>query len=140
VEIAGASGKVEVELEEAAQDDGPAVGAIDRGRRTAPDRGVAPTWFWVGVGATGLFTALTVASGVDTLDRHAEFVADKSEEKAEAGESAETRTYVLLGVTCALGVGTAALGAFAVRWDAGDATVAVLPAAGGAALSVGGAF
>ena len=142
VEIAGTSGKVEVEPADIEDVEPPALGATDRRRRTVPDRGVAPTWFWVGVGATALFTGITVASGVDTLDRHAEFIADKprDKDKGEAGQSAETRTYVLLGVTCALGIGTAALGAFAVQWDAGAATVAVQPAAGGAALSLRGAF
>ncbi|MEJ7732456.1 MAG: hypothetical protein WKG00_25030 [Polyangiaceae bacterium] len=140
VEIAGASGKVAVEPADTGDVEPPALGATDRRRRTVPHSGVAPTWFWVGVGATALFTGITVASGVDTLDRHAEFVADKTEDKAAAGQSAETRTYVLLGVTCGLGIGTAALGAFVVQWDAGAATVALQPAAGGAALSLRGAF
>lgn len=140
VEIAGASGKVEVESTEGEDIVPGDAGEGDRSRRTEPDGGVSPTWFWVGVGATALFTGLTIASGVDTLDKHDEFEADETQNRADAGQAAETRTYVLLGATLALGAGTAALGLFAVEWGGGDGAVAVQPVGGGATLSFRGAF
>jgi hypothetical protein len=84
-------------------------------------QGLSPAWFWVGFGVTALFATFAIASGVDTLNQHAEFEQDQTgpgaAQAARDGEAAETRTYVLWAFTGALAAGTTALGIFAVRWD-----------------------
>ncbi len=94
--------------------------------------GLSPVWFFVGAGATAIAGGLGIASGVDTSSKHSNFVnagCDRTggsgcATAASDGSSAQTRTNVLLGVTAALGVTTAAIALFAVRWKS-DASVAV---------------
>ena len=87
------------------------------GQAAEPSEGIQPGWFWAGVGVTALFAGLSIASGIDALDRHAEFEKNPTTDLSEKGEAAETRTYVLWTVTGLLAAGTAALGLFAVRWS-----------------------
>lgn len=93
----------------------------DRGEAPKPARdeggGVSPGWFWVGTGLTLVAATFTIASGVDTLELHDEFLAKQTQQKADEGQAAESRTYGLLALTTGLAVGTAALGLFAVRWE-----------------------
>jgi hypothetical protein len=91
------------------------------GPRTA-DRasgGLSPAWFFVGAGITVLAGGLTIASGIDVRNRESEFYRAPTEQKAVDGQSAETRTYVLGGITGAAALATAALGIFAVSWTDG---------------------
>jgi hypothetical protein len=83
-------------------------------------RGISPAWFFVGLGATAVAGGVLVWSGVDTLAKHSDFVGFVTSDPS-AGQAAQTRTNVLVGVTAAAGVATAALGIFAVRWSAAPA-------------------
>lgn len=66
---------------------------------------------------TAVFGGIAIASGVDTLNLHDEFVARPSVGLEENGRSAQVRTNVLIGVTGGLAAATAALGIFAVQWS-----------------------
>jgi hypothetical protein len=77
--------------------------------------GLPPAVFWVGVGATALLAGATIASGIDTISKHADFSSGGST-TAPDGIAAQTRTNVLLAVTGGVAVATAAVGIFAVRW------------------------
>lgn len=92
-------------------------------------RGISPLWFYVGLGATGLAGAATIVSGVDTANQHSNFVSHCGAEPdcrtlASNGQSAQTRTNVLLGVTAGLAAVTAVT-VFLVRWH--DTRVGVSP-------------
>jgi len=86
--------------------------------------GVSPVWFFAALGATAVSAGTTIWSGVDTLQRHASFIDSGCAQSngaacsslANEGTSAQTRTNVLLATTAALGVGTAVLGVFVIRW------------------------
>lgn len=94
--------------------------------------GLSPAWVFVGAGATAIAGGLGIASAVDTSNRHADFVRSGCDRVGSGacsaassdGASAQSRTNVLLGVTAALGVATAAIALFAVRWKS-DASVTV---------------
>jgi hypothetical protein len=79
--------------------------------------GISPLWFWLGVGATAALGGATVASGVDTLAKHDDYLETREPGGDDAGRRAETRTNVLLGTTIAAGVATGLLGLLAVRWS-----------------------
>lgn len=111
--------------------------------------GISPTWFWVGLGATAALGAFTVASGVDAVNIHDRFeqrgcspgasgpVSSVCSGIHDDGRGAELRTNVLLGVTGALAVATAAVGIFAVRWKSGaEARVAFSGSRGTAVAGV----
>jgi hypothetical protein len=103
----------------------------------AADRaGISPAFFWIGVGATAIGAGLTAWSGADTLSQYQAF--QDGDDSAEAsGRAAQLRTNVLLGVTGAVALGTAALGIWAVDWgpkERRSATLFVGPA--GATLRV----
>jgi len=91
-----------------------------------PSAGLAPSWFFVGVAGTALFSGLTIASAIDTSRIHDRFgnancgVVSTAEcsELSTKGASAQNRTNVLLGVSAALGIGTALTGIFFTRWGA----------------------
>jgi len=106
--------------------------------------GLSPAWFFVSLGATAVAGGIALWSGLDTASRHADFEAAHCGaapsdpihcgQLASAGQSAQTRTNVLLGVTAALGVTTIAA-AMLVQWHASDrVTASVGP--GRAALAV----
>jgi hypothetical protein len=101
----------------------------------APQEGLSPAWFWAGLGLTAVAGGLTIASGVDTLSKHDAFM-NGLNEAAESGKAAQTRTNLFLGVTGALGLSTAALGLFAVRWHtASPRAPALVLQPGGATLA-----
>jgi len=116
----------------------PALAAAD----TADRGGVSQAWFWTGVGLTALSAGMTIASGADTIDKHDQYTQNPTEAAAKAGMAADARTQVLCVVTAALGLGTTALGVFAVQWKtpAAQVTGAVAPTPGGAAASLRAAF
>lgn len=102
-------------------------------------RGISPTWFFVGLGATVLSATAATISGLDAVGRHDDFVAagcahGSSGPKAadcnarsDAGEGVTLRTNLLIGLTALLAVNTAVLGAVFVRWSpAPSGGVAVL--------------
>jgi hypothetical protein len=96
-------------------------------------RGISPVWFYVGLGATGIAGAATIVSGIDTANQHSHFtnqcssgnVALDCDTLRSNGQSAQTRTNVLLGVTAGLAAVTAVT-VFFVRWH--DTRVGVSPA------------
>lgn len=93
--------------------------------------GLSPAWFIAAASATAVAGGLTLASGIDTESRSASFTACRSAampltscgQLASNGQSAQTRTNVLIGVTAALGLTTALLVPF-VRWHGITAAVA----------------
>lgn len=97
-------------------------------------RGISPVWFYVGLGATAIAGAATIVSGIDTANQHSHF-ANRGcggavpplgcDTLASNGQSAQTRTNVLLGVTAGFAVLTAVT-PFFVRWH--DTRVGVSPA------------
>lgn len=110
-------------------------GAPDEPSAREPS-GISPTWFWVGVGLTGLGAIGTTVSGADAIDKHDAFWGGDDSAR-EPGQAAQTRTNVLLGVTAAVAVGTAVTGLWLVDWRGRDkvrASAAVGPT--GARLAV----
>lgn len=86
----------------------------------APASGLSPVWFWVALGTTAAAGGVTIASAVDTTSKYDAFKQRPSSSAADSGKAAETRTNVLAGVTAALGLVTAGVGLFAVRWSAAE--------------------
>jgi hypothetical protein len=84
--------------------------------RASEAPGVSPAWFWVGVAVTAAVGAGTIVSGVDTLGKHDDFVAKPSRDGSTDGQSAQTRTNVLIGATGAAAAVTLALGLFVVKF------------------------
>ena len=89
--------------------------------------GISPVWFFVGVGATAVAGGVTIASGADTASKHASFEQclqrkESCSSQQTSGQSAQTRTNVLVGVTAVLGVATALTLPF-VRWHGTTASV-----------------
>jgi hypothetical protein len=87
--------------------------------------GLSPLFFYAGLGLTAVVGGFAIASGVDTADRHSAFeqhCTPSCATLASQGQSAQTRTNVLLGVTAGLGVATLVT-ALLVRWH--DASLSV---------------
>lgn len=135
----------------------PASPEPDRGVKKK-SKGLPPIVFWSGVGATGVLGAVTIWSGVDTLNNPG---ADKVKTECAPGDenckyykegrSKQLRTNVLIGVTGAVGVATAVIGAIATDWggqhepaaDEGTAKIDVTPYVGwanGPSVGARGAF
>ncbi len=92
------------------------------------DKGMSPTVFYVGLGVTAVLAGATAWSGMDTRSQREDFDANPTAEGYDEGVAAQKRTNVLLGITAAAGVTTAALGLFGVQWDQGKrAEVALSP-------------
>jgi hypothetical protein len=92
--------------------------------------GLSPVWFWAGAGATALTGGLAIASGVDTASKHSSFEQQCTSrppgncaQLSSAGQSAQERTNVLVGVTAFVGVATLACLPF-VRWRSGAVSFA----------------
>jgi len=110
-------------------------------QRDTSSAGLSPVWFFVGVGVTAALGGMTVLSGLDTVHQHDRFASDgcslgstgprpaDCDSRATDGQSAKTRTNVLLAVTGVAAIATAITGAFFVRWsarnDGGTAEVAM---------------
>lgn len=87
-----------------------------------------PTLFYVGIGVTTVLAGATGWSGLDTQARRDDFDENPTGTGYDEGVAAQKRTNVLLGLSIAAGVTTAALGLFAVKWDDGtQADVALSP-------------
>jgi hypothetical protein len=90
---------------------------------TESSRGISPVWFYVGLGATGIAGAASIVSGADTASQHSHFASDCTQGReasncgglASSGQSAQTRTNVLIGATAGLAAVTAVT-LFFVRW------------------------
>ena len=96
----------------------------------APQGGLSPAWFYAGLGATAVAGGLAVAFGVDTANRHSAFARTCATEQPQCGElashgqSAQTLTNVMLGVTAGLGVATLATGLL-VRWHGASVSAGI---------------
>lgn len=95
------------------------VNGPDEQPTTPPRTGLSVGWFGAGVAATLVAGVWTIVSGASTKDTHDMFVASRCAEPgagprctnlANAGQSSQTRTNVLAGVTAAFGLTTAVLG------------------------------
>ena len=80
----------------------------------APRQRLRPVYFWVAGSLTVASAALALWSGLDLLKARDDFEASEAPTRAqfEDGESKDTRTSALLGITGGLAVGTAALAYF----------------------------
>lgn len=86
---------------------------------------LSPTWFWIAGGATVLLAGASIASGVDTSDKHDAYAEDRTNNhKKNAGQSAQLRTNILWGATALVGIGAGTLGLFFVGWSAGPTVTA----------------
>ncbi len=85
--------------------------------RAEPPRaeGISPAWFWVGCGVTAAIGAGAIASGVDTLAKHDDFITGRTDDPT-SGKAAQTRTNLLFGVTGAAALAVTGVGIFAVQW------------------------
>lgn len=101
-------------LEEEADEDAPAPPA-DKGR-DGKGKPLSPTWFYVGLGATGVLGAVTIWSGLDTNKARDAYAENPTQSGLDEGKSKQSRTNLLLGVTAAAGVGTAVIGLFFTDW------------------------
>lgn len=81
----------------------------------SPSRSLSPVWFGVGVGVTVVSGSLALGFGINTLARHDAFVKAPTEEDSAAGQDAQLRTNIFIGVTAATAVATAILGYLAFR-------------------------
>jgi hypothetical protein len=106
--------------------------------------GVPPVVFFVALGATVVAGGVTTWSALDTRSQHATFddqctthPTASCESLRSQGESAQTRTNVLLAVSGVLAVTTATVGLF-VHWGGPHGeTIALVPSGPGATLHVG---
>jgi hypothetical protein len=90
--------------------------------------GISPAFFFVAAGVTGVLLGVTAWSGFDTQSRRKDFDAAPTHEGYLDGVAAQKRTNILLGVTIGVGLASAGIGVFAVKWDSGTAaTVSVAP-------------
>lgn len=75
----------------------------------AASRGISPVYFIVTAAATAVLAGVTIWSGVDTLGIHDDFQAGDVAAR-DAGQSAQLRTNVLIGVAAGGGAATIVLG------------------------------
>ncbi|MBS2017910.1 MAG: hypothetical protein JST00_33850 [Deltaproteobacteria bacterium] len=97
----------------------PAPRAKDEATRREPmsaSEGLPAGWFWVGVGLTAALGAVTIASAVDTSDKHEAFRAQPTQDLQDRGLDAQLRTNLLAGGTGLVGIATLVAGAFFVKW------------------------
>lgn len=135
--VAGARATVTLEAPDEEESEG---GSGSGGSKKPPEdddeKPLHPAFFFVGVGLTCVSAGILTWSGVDTLSARDEFDKNPTEEGLSSGESKQLRTNVMIGVTAALGVATAAIGIFAVEWGGGtDTTAKVSMTPGGVALT-----
>jgi hypothetical protein len=119
-------------------------GAVAKKPISRDSKPLAPGWFVGGVVVTAALGAGAIASGVDTAAKHGRFVDERCasargqrstsdaacDDLASTGSRAATRTNVLAGVTAGVGLATALVGIFAVRWSSPErssATISVGP-------------
>ncbi|MBI4705994.1 MAG: hypothetical protein HY744_33290 [Deltaproteobacteria bacterium] len=91
----------------------------------APGEGLSPVAFFVGLGATGVLGALTVWSGIDTINSPGQDAVRESCRgqgatcpEYQEGLANQTRTNVLIGATAGAAALTAALGLLFTDWSA----------------------
>ncbi len=116
--------------------------ATEPSTKAREPRGVAAAWFWLSLGATAGFGFATVASAIDAVELHADFVQSPSARAERSGRAAQEQTNALLAVNLGLVALTTTLGITA-NWSEEAAveqrgSAQVLP--GGLALGVAASF
>lgn len=109
-----------------------------------PKKGLPPTVVYVGAGLTAVLGGVLVWSGLDTLKARDDFdtkvkAGTATQSDKDSGESKQTRTNVLIGVTAAAGLATVGIALFATNWG-GDKKSSAQLRVGPGTLSIGGAF
>lgn len=97
------------------------VPARDVKPRVATANGLAPAWFYGGLGVTVVLTGLTVWSGIDTNSAFDDYQSDlpmlsqaEADERVRRGHARERRTNWLLAGSVACGAASSALGVWFV--------------------------
>jgi hypothetical protein len=85
-------------------------------QQPARHSGPSPVWFWLGAGVTAVLGGAATASAFDTIGKHDDFIAHRTNARADEGQDAQMRTNILIAGTLASAAITAALGLFVVRW------------------------
>lgn len=108
-------------------------------------KGIAPVWFFVGLGVTAALGAFTTWSGLDAVKKHDDFEAKgcalgttgpvpaDCASRADDGDGAKSRTNVGIALTSVAAAVTIVTGAFFVRWSSA-------PSGSGGVASIGGSF
>ncbi len=92
----------------------------DTAKPAAPRRrGLSPLYFWSAAAATVVAGGITLWSGIDLLNARDDFKKDPTRARFDDGESKDTRTSALIGVTGVLAASTVAL-AFFTRFKQHD--------------------
>lgn len=117
--VAGSSARVALEPPKAAAgaDEDPEPDPDDDGATPVADtkpagKGLSPTLFYVGVGATVVLGGVTIWSGLDTSSARDEYDQNPTQAGLDEGRSKQSRTNLLLGATAVVAVGTAVVGLF----------------------------
>jgi hypothetical protein len=105
-----------------------------------PASGLSPVWFWIGVGGSALLGGATALSGVDTMDKHNQFVGNTCAQVANPpcsglsteGSSAQLRTNILIASTAVVAVVTIVVGAAFTRWSTPEVQTAFRQGSGAA--------
>jgi len=105
-----------------------------------PAHGLSPAWFYAGIGATAVFTGLTIWSGLDTNHAYSDYQRDlprlsqaEADERVRSGHRRELRTDLLLTGSLLCGAGSAVLGLWFVDFS-GKQQASVAVSAGRVAL------
>lgn len=116
--VAGSSARVVLEPPKAADSGNedpepePDDGAAPVADSKKPSKGLSPTLFYVGVGATVVLGGVTVWSGLDTSSARDEYDKNPTQAGLDEGRSKQSRTNLLLGATGVVALGTAVVGLF----------------------------
>jgi hypothetical protein len=107
----------------------------DEKPRPPKRNGASPVIVYVGAGVTAVLAGVTIWSGLDTRSKRNEFDTSPSTQLYDDGVAAQKRTNILIGVTAGVGVATALVGVFAVKWkQPKEPQVSVVP--GGLSFSM----
>lgn len=94
-----------------------------------PPKPLPPFVFFAGAGLSLVAGGLSVASGLDTVDKRDAFLGDPTQARLDAGFESQSRTNVVIGVTAGLVVVTAAIGVFFTEWRGRGKAVGTAPGA-----------
>jgi hypothetical protein len=120
----------------AAEIGGDATAGADQGRAPGADEGTTrgglpPAITLVGLGLTGVLGAITLWSGLDTMDARDAYERQPSQSGYDDGIDRQRRTNILIGATSVAGAATLGIALFATRWTSSpdkEAPAASIPA------------